>query len=165
MYDYIHPNVSLNDMQATPTINIFVHTIRVHHFLKTNLEPRRGLPWPNCRSRHALVARDFGTAVMSRRGPALYRLYWIARRCLAYPPYLLRTYLVIWTHCGMRRPLSYHVASSLSVNRAPRVPWGYFLRPARAYITSDSFCKDNLISTAALRQKTATNSSVVIHGN
>jgi transcription initiation factor TFIIIB Brf1 subunit/transcription initiation factor TFIIB len=32
-------------------IYIRVRTCRVFHFLKTNLEPRQDLPWPNCRSR------------------------------------------------------------------------------------------------------------------
>jgi hypothetical protein len=37
------------DMQATSTIYIPVRTCRLSHFLTTNLEPRHGLPWPNCR--------------------------------------------------------------------------------------------------------------------
>lgn len=39
-----------SDMQPTTTIYVCVRTCRVYHFLKTNLEPRQGLPWPNCRS-------------------------------------------------------------------------------------------------------------------
>jgi hypothetical protein len=41
-----------NDMQDTTTIylrSVYVH-VDVFHFLKTNLEPRQGLSWPNCRS-------------------------------------------------------------------------------------------------------------------
>ena len=39
-----------SDMQATTTIYLNAQTFRVFHFLMTNLEPRQGLPWPNCRS-------------------------------------------------------------------------------------------------------------------
>ena len=45
------PTPRQSDMQATTTIYIRLFKSRVSHFLKTNLEPRQGLPWPNCRSR------------------------------------------------------------------------------------------------------------------
>lgn len=39
-------------MQATTSIYPDVRTWRVFHFLKRNLEPRLGLPWPDCRSHY-----------------------------------------------------------------------------------------------------------------
>jgi hypothetical protein len=51
LVDIIYPDPShRSDMQATTTIYIRVRTCRVFHFLKMNLGPHQGLPWPICRS-------------------------------------------------------------------------------------------------------------------